>query len=269
MILSAVALQAGAPDPILVRVSVGDTDAPVQHRVEAFGGGSVQLTFQLAVGTDWDGKIGINLFRVSRGIAAPVLKGIEAVPSADAAAALGRHYTLTIDLPEVASPTRFLLQVFATDGNSESATIIGRYSLVAYPSHPLKEFADALSRAGRERGVRLGVFGPESGLRDVLKAASIPFEDLGDGPPRAASRNQILLGSSAERSSILFHSPPQRLILFTAGVDDGIVRQTSAAQSILTKVPGSYLATISSSPSHQHLLAQLLLDSLQFNPGRL
>lgn len=269
MILSPVAVQAGTPDPILIRVSTGTTDDPVQQTVEAFGGGPVQLTVQLAASTAWDGKIGINLFRVSRGIAAPVLKGIEAVPSGELTAELRRHFTLTIDLPEVVSPTRFLLQLFATAGNNESATVIGRSSLLVYPPHPLKEFADALNRAGRERGVRLGVFGPAPGLRDFLKAASIPFEDLGDATPRAASRHQILLGSGAERSSILFHSPPQRLILFTAGIEDGIVRQTSDAQSILTEVPGDYLATISSSPSHQHLLAQLLLDSLQFNPSRL
>ena len=125
----------------------------------------VNVVFRNASKATVETSVRAKLFQLTSATATPVME----LPSKPLKVLKGQTIleTVTIDLPIVRAPTRFVLR-WMDDGSRN----LGRTEIMAYPPGLLKELK-GLSGEGR-----VGVVDPQNKLKPLLKSVEVEAEDL-------------------------------------------------------------------------------------------
>ena len=209
---------AAAPEPARL-VSVGSI--PHQAKQEAvwlFGGRTVNLPVVLLV-QEKTPAIVADLYLSGGKLGAPTARSLPFKPSGEAAFSSLREGSFSVELPQVTKPIEMLLVLRTDAPDPKSTQEIALIPLRVYPDTFLAQIGKKLASAS-ESGNRLvlSVFGEMKGLRELLRAKQIPFEEGGMDFPSNLSGGTVAVGevpsdlplpppSQAAGSALLVYHP--------------------------------------------------------------
>lgn len=233
--------------------------------VSVFGGDVAEFT--LIVESPTDGKILLtyDLFQIANLLLLSIEKDRPAgeIPEKDPR----QRLTVRVPIPKVDGPTRMMVNFSMNPPAGK--LLLGRSTawLDVFPKPQPGEWEKAISGAQKRTGRRLAVFGESPSLRALLKAESIPFEDLGREVPDTFPKDRILAGEVTVEEWKKFNLAELTggALVFASGTElpPGVYRTDFVAHRV-TKVTLPVPSFHGASPRERNLFFDLILQ--QFEP---
>jgi len=228
---------------------------------------SVNVMFRNASKATVETSVSARVFQLTSATAAPVME----LPAKPIKVLEGQTIleTITVDLPMVRAPTRFLLR-----WSDAGARSLGQTEIVAYPPNMLKELKRLLGEA------KVGLVDPQNQLKPLVKTLEIEAEDLEAteledyegkliiaGPFTSAAQMPVRLGERLRKLrergvASVWIQPPQRGLPTTDPsyfIADGGTKQPAVVIAAVETV-----ADIANDPEAQVRLLRMV--SLAINP---
>jgi hypothetical protein len=223
----------------------GDRSAMLDLALEAPLGSQLELAYDLS--------------QVAGSLVAPVATRQPLGRVVDFRLATWRIIPVEIPFPKVDHPVKMLL------GFSSSGFSIGRTFVMVFPREEPGQLAKRLASAGRQSGLRLGVFGESAVLRTFFKEEQIAFEELGSAFPSQFDPDILPIGEM-QAEDLLEHALDNldgSVLLFIRGSTElpGVIRTITPRRS-LTKVTWPILDGLSGNPQSRQFFIDILLQAL-------
>jgi len=150
---------------------------------------SVSVMFRNASKVPEETSVRAKLFQLTSATTAPVIE----LPAKPLRVLEGQTIseTVTIDLPMVRTPTRFLLRWSDTGTRS-----LGQTDIIVYPADLLKELKSVLGDG------RVGLLDPQNQLKPLLKSLEVDAEDLEDKELEEYEGKLIIAGPFASATQV-------------------------------------------------------------------
>jgi hypothetical protein len=192
--------QAASDDALLLR---GGTQViPVSDVCWVFAGGvrEVPASFLLK---NPNKTLVADLYLSGGQLGEPIAKGITfyAKPSTNISEL--RNGTFRLNIPESEKPLRMLLMIRSVGTGDSKGDQIGSIPLMVSPDTLLMRIGKRLrDETALGRALNLSIFGEMKGLRELLYANQVPFEDLGRDFPAKLSAGTVAVGELPKDQTI-------------------------------------------------------------------
>ena len=181
----------------------GPLGAGVPQFIHCFHGKSASVTATFLVNAGQPPQIVADVFLDGDELGAPLAKAVPFQPAAKPSHPALLEGTFDLPLPDTEKPVflRVLLRPAADDAGAATRTA---FRLRLTPKLALRQALARMTdtaRSGPE--LRLAVFGPLLGLRELLKEWKIPFDDEGMEMPARLGADTLAVGEAQDLTHLL------------------------------------------------------------------